>query len=86
MEEKYAVIRKVSHHIPGDERSRTHPGHGYPAHTVTETVIQTFESKEEWEAWIIREEGRSRREEYTPIVYREASVKTTITVDTDIQT
>ncbi len=22
-------------HVPGDERSRTNPGHGYPAHDVT---------------------------------------------------
>ncbi len=79
-------LERFSHHIPGDERSRTHPGHGYPAHTVTETVIKTFNSKEEWEAWIVKEEESSFTEEYTPIVYREASVKTTVTVDTQIET
>ena len=33
----YAVLvyKTTSTHVPGDERSRTHPGHGYPAHNVT---------------------------------------------------
>lgn len=33
----YAIIilKQNSVTIPGDERSRTNPGHGYPAHTVT---------------------------------------------------
>ena len=29
----YAVIVERSVYIPGDERSRTNPGHGYPATT-----------------------------------------------------
>jgi len=28
------VVTKGSVHVPGDERSRTNPGHGYPAHDV----------------------------------------------------
>jgi hypothetical protein len=33
----YAIIilKQNSVTIPGDERSRTNPGHGYPEHTVT---------------------------------------------------
>jgi len=42
--EHYAVLiyRTESFHVPGDERSRTHPGHGYPAHT------KTTENTEHW--------------------------------------
>lgn len=29
----YAIILFGSIYIDGDERSRTHPGHGYPAHS-----------------------------------------------------
>ncbi len=38
----YAVLiyKVVSVYIPGDERSRTHPGHGYPEHTERH---ETFE-------------------------------------------
>jgi|APSaa5957512535_1039671.scaffolds.fasta_scaffold123738_2 hypothetical protein len=34
------VYKTDSQHIPGDERSRTNPGHGYPAHTVTSTTYE----------------------------------------------
>lgn len=30
--EHFVIIKDNRIHIPGDERSRTHPGHGYPAH------------------------------------------------------
>jgi len=33
----FAIIRETTVHIPGDERSRTAPGHGYPERD--ETVI-----------------------------------------------
>lgn len=29
--EHWAILDFVTVHIPGDERSRTNPGHGYPA-------------------------------------------------------
>ena len=31
--ETYILITERAFVIPGDERSRTHPGHGYPEHT-----------------------------------------------------
>lgn len=31
--EHYAIFESRSVYIPGDERSRTNPGHGYPAST-----------------------------------------------------
>lgn len=43
-EPHYAVLiyKTEPVHIPGDERSRTAPGHGYPAHT------ETYDSFEHW--------------------------------------
>lgn len=31
--EHWAIIEGTSVFVPGDERSRTNPGHGYPEHT-----------------------------------------------------
>lgn len=31
--EHWAIIENASIHVPGDERSRTNPGHGYPEST-----------------------------------------------------
>lgn len=36
------VFKKTSVHIPGDERSRTNPGHGYPEHTETYNTPTTY--------------------------------------------
>ena len=56
-EQHYAIIIFDERHIhhEGDERSRTNPGHGYPAHTETINDFQyiSFEHSEqgklEWE-------------------------------------
>lgn len=49
---KHAVLYEESEYIEGDERSRTNPGHGYPAHTRTYTRIVECESAEESIAYI----------------------------------
>ena len=38
----YAVLVYSTHstHIPGDQRSRDAPGHGYPAHTETSNTVE----------------------------------------------
>lgn len=52
----YAVIiyKSNSVFIPGDERSRTHPGHGYPERYETYESFEHYVSqdKEEWEAFV----------------------------------
>jgi len=81
-EYKYAVIKDRSIHHEGDERSRTHPGHGYPAYTETVHEIQEFKTKEEWLAWIEREEKRDYgKEKYTAIKYQLVNVSTKVIVD-----
>jgi hypothetical protein len=53
--EKYAALVIESVHIPGDERSRTNPGHGYPAHTIDNLVMHEFADLAALEAWVLRE-------------------------------
>lgn len=52
----YAIIvyKSDSIYIPGDERSRTHPGHGYPERYETYESFEHYvtEDKTEWESFI----------------------------------
>jgi hypothetical protein len=38
----WAILQDESVHIPGDERSRQAPGHGYPEHTETFISYRSF--------------------------------------------
>jgi len=42
----FAIITRTSHTIPGDERSRTNPGHGYPEHTVDSIEMTEFPTRD----------------------------------------
>jgi hypothetical protein len=48
----WAIITFSNEYIPGDERSRTNPGHGYPAHTVTKANYTAYTNEKEWKATI----------------------------------
>lgn len=83
--EKFAVIEIYREHVPGDERSKTNPGHGYPAHTVEHKTIRNFANREEWEAWIkdALAPKYGQPKEFTPIVYRVANIERSITIKID---
>lgn len=49
----YAVIVKEKIHIEGDERSRTNPGHGYPAHTIEVPKFIEFSDDEKFQKWYV---------------------------------
>ncbi len=49
---KYAALVSRSVTIPGDERSRTHPGHGYPESTQTFTDLVEFKTQGDMEEWV----------------------------------
>lgn len=51
-----AVLVFSSIYIPGDERSRTHPGHGYPE--TTEEVVKyiAFDTEQELTDWVAANE------------------------------
>lgn len=44
----YAIMTMQGVYIPGDERSRTAPGHGYPERTEYYPQLQIFENENEW--------------------------------------
>ena len=49
----FAILTPRSIHIPGDERSRTNPGHGYPAHTERFWDIELYSDEENWKGDIV---------------------------------
>lgn len=72
----WAIIKTVSVTIPGDERSRTNPGHGYPAHTEEFITYKAFIIQSEWEEEI--EKLTMRGERFTAIKASVAKVKVTV--------
>jgi hypothetical protein len=46
--EHWAIIAGSSASIPGDQRSRECPGHGYPDHTVEYITYEAFTNEEEF--------------------------------------
>ena len=50
----FAIITTTDIYIPGDERSRTNPGHGYPEHTETSINYDVYQigNEESWKAQI----------------------------------
>jgi hypothetical protein len=44
--EHFVIIKNNGVRIPGDERSRTNPGHGYPEHTENYLSYEVYLTKE----------------------------------------
>lgn len=82
-EPHYAVIEYTSTYIPGDERSRTCPGHGYPASTEYHVDYIVFESHKHWETYITLK-GSTERAKITPIHVTPANIKTKVEVSIDL--
>lgn len=83
---KYAAIIDKSYHVEGDERSRTNPGHGYPAHDVSYKEFKPFGSKEEMEEWVLSEESMVfNKAKYKIIQYGEMVVSSTIKVEVKVK-
>jgi len=85
--DKYAVIHEdfIYHPAtPGDERSRTNPGHGYPAEpswNEPTTKLKTFEDKAGLLDWIAKNERIIIPKKFTAIKYQELKVSTRVEVD-----
>ncbi|QXV74025.1 hypothetical protein [Rhizobium phage RHEph12] len=69
--EHFAVLEFVSVHIPGDERSRTNPGHGYPATNESYTKFHVFTSQASLEEWLAETRGNN----YIVLAARRLGVK-----------
>jgi hypothetical protein len=64
-----AIIDFGTIHIPGDERSKQHPGHGYPAHNETTISYRWWkpEDREFWEAEIAERETSYKKGTYVAL-------------------
>jgi hypothetical protein len=78
----WAIITTDSYHVDGDERSRTNPGHGYPAHTITTIAYQAFLDEDEWKAEVAK--MSTPRQWFTPKPFKAMKVYPA-TVQTSVQ-
>ena len=79
----WALLEFGTIHIPGDERSRTHPGHGYGETTESTIKYMAFDSQEEITAYLQKENNSlfgSRLEKYQAVFVQPKFVTTTVTV------
>ena len=74
----YLIFTERSITIPGDERSQTNPGHGYPESTEYSLAMTAYEDEEKWEKEIIN--LATRQVKFQAIRANPAKVATTITV------
>lgn len=83
----YAILYPESVTIPGDERSRTNPGHGYPEHTVHHWRMEVFHDRETWVNEIKRLESATgyMRRSFKAIHATPAKVTTEVHVKVDVQ-
>lgn len=83
--EHYVILKIGSVFIPGDERSRTNPGHGYPERTEYHPEMRVTTDRAVWEREIAEElENDPRQESFIAYhVPKLATVKTNVTVDID---
>ena len=83
--EFYAAFIQDSYHVEGDERSRTNPGHGYPAHTVDYVKVEEFKDEAEMRRWVERQEKSTySRSKYRIVKCIPMEVKTTVNVEVAI--
>lgn len=78
----WVILRFSTIRIPGDERSRTHPGHGYPASTTTKISYAVYPDKETWEDEI-KSMTASGRTDFAPISATRPIVKTNVYVEVE---
>lgn len=77
---KYAALVTKSILIPGDERSRSAPGHGYPEHTETCFELVVFANKLSMEEWVKRSTTGYSKPTFKLIQYEELNYETTVSV------
>lgn len=78
--EHWAIITTSSYTVPGDERSRTHPGHGYPEHTVETINYEAFTDFAKFEQSVINRTNRNERFTATRVNPLQVEKKVTIQI------
>ncbi len=80
----WAILKYSTTHVPGDERSRTNPGHGYPAHSVDNVSYEAFYTEEKFLAAVEElENGTFSRGSYTALKVEPLTIKTTVSVSAE---
>jgi len=80
----WAILKFSTTHVPGDERSRTNPGHGYPAHTVDNVSYEAFYTEEKFLAALHRLENDTfTHGRYSAFKVEPLTIKTTISVSAE---
>lgn len=77
----YAIITEMSVHIPGDERSRQFPGHGYPAETRQFLKYVAFTDRGEWLDEISKLAKQPQPPKFKAVQVTPASVQTEVVVN-----
>lgn len=78
----FAILTTRSVTIPGDERSRTNPGHGYPEHTDLSWSIETFPTQAAWEQEIKDRAGRAfASRDWVPVILNRPEIKQTVSIE-----
>ncbi len=77
----WAIITTSTIYIPGDERSRTNPGHGYPASTETVINYQAFTNEDEWKETVKMYSLQNKT--FTAIRAIPAKISTTVNVSVE---
>jgi len=79
------IFKTTTYHVEGDERSRTNPGHGYPAHDdkIDSTETHAFEDLIDLESELVKlyEEERTRNDLLVIDVARTSEPKASIKVE-----
>ncbi len=82
----YAILTESSITIPGDERSRTNPGHGYPEHSVSYINYEAFTDEAKWKERIeYLTFSAYGKQNFRAIMVHPAAIKTTVQVETKFE-
>jgi hypothetical protein len=80
----FAILTPKTTRIPGDERSRSAPGHGYPEHDEQSWILEVFPTFEAWKQEI--DFCTKRGKVFSPVQICPARVQTTTTVEVSSRT
>lgn len=76
--EHWAIITTSSYTVPGDERSRTNPGHGYPEHSVETTGYDAYTDFVEFTKAV--EQNALRNNKFRAVHVQPMSIDVTVSV------
>jgi len=79
----WAILKFSQTYVPGDERSRTNPGHGYPAHSVDNVNYEAYYTEEKFLEAIQELEDGFLRGNYVAFKVEPLTIKTTVSVSAE---